>query len=74
MGTTSDAARGNTNRCKPHHPKEVIECARQLWDVDGLSARLVSQRVGLSRSAICAIAFRNGFQQRPSPIKYRSGP
>lgn len=68
MGITSDRARGNTNRNRPHHPKETIERARALWDIDGLSASAVAARVGLSRGAICAIAHRNDFQERPSPI------
>lgn len=65
MGITSDAARGNTNRYRPHHPKHVIETARRLWDVDGLSASAVGAIVGLSRSAVCALARRNGFVERP---------
>lgn len=70
MGTTSDAARGNLNRCKPHHPKALIEQARQLWDGEGYSAKEVAERIGLSRSAVCALARRNDFTERGSPIKY----
>lgn len=71
MGTTSDKARGNTNRCKPHHPKDLIERARQFWDL-GLPASDVAFFVDLSRSAVCAVARRNDFSPRPSPIRRSS--
>lgn len=66
MGTTSERARGNTNRCRPHHDKAVIERARRLWDTFGLTATRIGRIVGLSRVAICAIARRNGFAERAS--------
>jgi hypothetical protein len=71
MGT-EDSRRGNRNRCKPHHPKPLIEAARVLWDVHGLTASEIAPRVGLSRAAVCAIADRNDFAARPSPIKRRA--
>lgn len=69
MGTTSQAALGNTNRRRPDHDKAVIELARRLWDDDGLSASKIAKRVGLTRSAVCSIAHRNCFVARPSPIR-----
>lgn len=60
---------GNRNRLRPHHPKTLIEQARQLWN-DGLTASEISRRmIGLTRNAICGIAYRNDFKPRTSPIR-----
>ena len=68
MGSTSDAARGNRNRCRPDHEKIVILTARMLWD-EGYTAGQIAPAIGLSRSAVCGVAHRNDFPPRPSPIR-----
>jgi hypothetical protein len=64
MGTTSDAARGNTNRHRPNHAPDVIDRARALWD-EGKTASEVAWFLGITREAVCAIARRNDFPARP---------
>lgn len=60
MGTTSEAARGNTNRCRARHQKESIARAHELWDAACLLSEELAWLSGLMKAAVCAIAHRNG--------------
>jgi hypothetical protein len=67
----SEYLRGNTNRYRPNHKPETIGYARHLWDHDWSASEIAAQ-IELSRNAICAIARRNDFAERGSPIKRRT--
>lgn len=50
-------------------PDAFIAEARQLWDQEGLSAIQIAGRLNVSPGVISGLSFRNGFAERPSPIK-----
>ena len=59
----------NTDRCRPHHSRDVIERAREFWDAQGQLSGEIGQLIGLIKNAVGAIARRNGFASRPGGWK-----
>lgn len=56
-------------RCRPDvRPALFILQAGRLW-ADGLTAREIGGRLGVTKNVIIGIAARNSFPKRPSPIK-----
>lgn len=51
---------------------EVMSRFRALWD-EGVSTRLIGERLGCSKNAVVGKAHREHFPARPSPIALRTG-
>ncbi len=69
MGTTREATRGNTNRCRPHRPEETIARARELWDAAGLLSEEIARLV--DAGGLVDLAQPGGWagQRDTAPIK-----
>tara|TARA_R110000868_G_scaffold199913_2_gene447043 strand:- start:131 stop:436 length:306 start_codon:yes stop_codon:yes gene_type:complete len=67
---TARLAAGSGNFFAVRDPK-FIATARRLW-ATGLSARLIGQRMGVTKNVIIGLANRNNFTARSSPLPRRA--